>query len=68
MEARGPGQAEFDQRLFEKELRRLHEVVERGGRRPPQDLSYTVFVLELLWLVVVIPFFLGAVLALAVGS
>jgi hypothetical protein len=68
VEARGPGQAQFDQRLFEKELRRLREVIERGGRKPPQDLSYTIFMLALLWLVVGAPFFAGALLALAINS
>jgi hypothetical protein len=67
VEARGHEGAEFDQRLFEKELRRLREVIERGGRKPPQDLSYTIFVLTLLGLWVVIPFFAGAVLALAIN-
>ena len=61
MEARGPEQARFDQQMFEKELRTLHEVIERGGRKPPQDLSYTSFVLAVLWLVVGVPFFTGAV-------
>jgi hypothetical protein len=67
VEARRPEQAEFDQRLFEKELRRLREVIERGGRKPPQDLSYTIFVLTLLWLVVGVPFFTGAMLAFAIN-
>ena len=67
MEARGPEQAKFDQRMFEKELRTLGEVIERGGRKPPQDLSYTIFVLTMLWLVVGVPFFAGAVLAFAIN-
>ena len=67
MEARGPEQAKFDQRMFEKEMRTLHEVIERGGRKPPQDLSYTIFVLTMLWLVVGVPFFTGAVLAFAIN-
>ena len=67
MEARGPEQAEFDRHMFEKELRRLREVIERGGKRPPQDLSYTIFVLAVLWLVVGVPLFTGAVLAFAIN-
>jgi hypothetical protein len=67
VEARGPGQAEFDQQMFEKELRTLREVIERGGRKPPQDLSYTIFVLAVLWLAVGVPFFTGAVLAFAIN-
>ncbi len=67
MEARGPEQAEFDPQMFEKELRTLREVIERGGRKPPQDLSYTIFVLAVLWLVVGVPFFTGAVLAFAIN-
>jgi hypothetical protein len=53
--------------MFEKELRTLREVIERGGRKPPQDLSYTIFVLAELWLVVGVPFFAGAVLAFAIN-
>ena len=68
MEARGPEQAEFDQQMFEKELRILREVIERGGRKPPQDHSYTTFVLAVLWLVVGVPFFTGAVLAFAING
>ncbi len=67
MEARRPEQAKFDRRMFEKELRTLGEVIERGGRKPPQDLSYTIFVLTMLWLVVGVPFFTGAVLAFAIN-
>ena len=67
MEARGSEQAEFDQLMFEKELRTLREVIERGGTKPPQDLSYTIFVLAELWLVVGVPFFAGAVLAFAIN-
>jgi hypothetical protein len=66
VEARGPEQAEFDQQMFEKELRTLRKVIERGGRKPPQDLSYTIFVLAVLWLVVGAPFFTGAVLAFVI--
>jgi hypothetical protein len=53
--------------MFEKELRRLREVIERGGKKPPQDLSYTIFVLAVLWLAVGVPFFTGAVLAFAIN-
>jgi hypothetical protein len=53
--------------MFEKELRRLREVIERGGKRPPQDLSYTIFVLAVFWLVVGVPLFTGAVLAFAIN-
>lgn len=67
MEIRHPDRAAFDQRLFEKELRSLHEVTERGARNPPQDLSYTIFVLLLLWLIVGAPFLTGALLAFLVG-
>ncbi len=66
MDTRRPEQAKFDQRMFEKELRTLGEVIERG-RKPPQDLSYTIFVLTMLWLVVGVPFFTGAVLAFAIN-
>ena len=67
MEARGPEQAKFDRWMFEKELRTLREVIERGGRKPPQDLSYTIFVLTMLWLVLGVPFFTGAILAFAIN-
>jgi hypothetical protein len=63
VEAKPSERAEFDEQMFEKELRTLREVVERGARKPPQDLSYTVFVLVVLWLVVVVPFLTGAALA-----
>jgi hypothetical protein len=53
--------------MFEKELLSLREVIERGGRKPPQDLSYTSFVLAVLWLVVGVPFFMGAVLAFVIN-
>ncbi len=66
MEAREPEQAVFDQQMFEKELGTLREVIERGAKKPPQDLSYTIFVLALLWLVVGAPFFTGAVLAFVI--
>ena len=67
MEARRPKQAEFDQRLFEKELQRLRKAIERGGKKLPQDLSYTIFVLTILWLVVGVPFITGAILALVIN-
>ncbi len=53
--------------MFEKELWALRGVIERGGRKPPQDLSYTIFVLAVLWLVVGVPFFTCAVLAFAIN-
>jgi hypothetical protein len=43
------------------------KVIERGGRKPSQDLSYTIFVLAVLWLVVGVPFITGAVLAFAIN-
>ena len=67
METKRPDRSEFDERMFEKELRSLREVIERGARNPPQDLSYTVLVLELLWLVVGVPFLTGALLAFLLG-
>jgi hypothetical protein len=59
--------AEFDEGLFAKEMRTLHEVIERGARKPPQDLSYTIFVLELLWLAVGVPFLMGTLAAFLLG-
>jgi hypothetical protein len=67
MEIRQPDQAAFDQKMFEKELHSLRKVSERGARNPPQDLSYTIFVLLLLWLIVGAPFLTGALLALSLG-
>jgi hypothetical protein len=67
VEIRHTDRAAFDQKMFEKELRRLHEVTQRGARNPPQDLSYTVFVLLLLWLIVGASFLTGALLAFLVG-
>jgi hypothetical protein len=67
VEIGGLEQAEFDKQMFEKELRTLREVIEHGGRKPPQDLSYTIFVLAVLWLVVGVPFFTGAVFAFAIN-
>ena len=67
MQTKQPDQLEFDERMFEKELRSLREVIERGAMNPPQDLSYTILVLELLWLVVGVPFFTGALLAFLLG-
>ena len=67
MQTKQPDQLEFDERMFKEELRLLREVIERGARNPPQDLSYTVLVLELLWLVVGVPFFTGALLAFLLG-
>ncbi len=67
MQTKQPDQLEFDERMFKEELRSLRKVIERGARNPPQDLSYTVLVLELLWLVVGVPFFTGALLAFLLG-
>jgi hypothetical protein len=67
LEAKASERAEFDEQMFEKELRVLREVVERGARKPPQDLSYTVFVLAVLWLVIVVPLLAGALLALVLS-
>ena len=63
METQQSDRLEFNERMFEKELRLLREVIERGARNPPQDLSYTIFMLELLWLAVGVPFLTGALLA-----
>ena len=62
MESQRPDQLEFDERMFKEELRLLREVIERGARNPPQDLSYTVLMLELLWLVVGVPVLTAALL------
>lgn len=67
VETRQPDRAEFDHRMFTKELQSLRAVTKRGVSNPPQDLSYTVFVLELLWLIIGVPFLTGALLALLVG-
>ena len=67
MEDRGNEQAHFDGQMFEKELRTLREVIEHGGRKPPQDLWYTVVVLRVLWLVAVVPFLTGAMLAFVIN-
>ena len=62
-----PRRAEFDHKMFKKELQSLRAATERGAVDPPQDLSYTVLVLELLWLIVGVPFLAGALLAILVG-
>ena len=62
MESQRPDRSEFDEQMFEKELRVLREVIERGAKNPPQDLSYTVLMLELLWLVVGVPVLTAALL------
>jgi hypothetical protein len=52
----------FDERLFEARLRSLR----RHGRMSaenPHDLRYTVFLLRLVWVVMVLPFFTGAACA-----
>jgi hypothetical protein len=67
VETQRPDRPEFDERMFEKELRLLREVIERGVRNPPQDLSYTILMLELLWLVVGVPVLTGALLFFLLG-
>ena len=67
METQRPNRPEFDERMFENELRLLREVIERGARNPPQDLSYTILMLELLWLVVGAPVLTGALLFFLLG-
>jgi hypothetical protein len=67
VQTKRPDRSEFDEQMFEMELRSLREVIERGARNPPQDLSYTVLALELLWLVVGVPFLTGALLAFLLG-
>jgi hypothetical protein len=67
VETRQPDQAEFDHNMFKEELQSLRAVTKRGARNPPQDLSYTVIVLELLWLIVGVPFLTGALFAFLVG-
>lgn len=67
METQRPDRPEFDERMFENELRLLREVIERGARNPPQDLSYTILMLELLWLVVGVPVLTGALLFFLLG-
>jgi len=62
VESQRPDRSEFDEQMFEKELRVLREVIERGAKNPPQDLSYTVLMLELLWLVVGVPVLTAALL------
>jgi hypothetical protein len=67
MEIKQPDRAAFDQRMFEKELHSLRKVTERGARNPPQDLSYTIFVLLVLWLIVGVPLLTGILLAFLLG-
>jgi hypothetical protein len=67
VETQRPDRPEFDERMFEKELRLLREVIERGVRNPPQDLSYTILMLELLWLVIGVPVLTGALLFFLLG-
>jgi hypothetical protein len=63
VKARRSERAEFDEWMFEKELRTLRKVRERGARKPPQNLPYTVFMLAVLWVAAVVPFLTGAALA-----
>ncbi len=60
--------ARFDERLFEEQLWYLHKRSQRIARVPPPDLTYTVFVLRLLWVAVLVPFFAGAACALLHGN
>jgi hypothetical protein len=62
-----PHRAEFDHKMFKEELQSLRAATKRGAMDPPQDLSYTVLVLELLWLIIGAPFLTGALLAIVVG-
>jgi hypothetical protein len=53
---------QFDERLFEARLwslRRRNRMI----KKKPRDLRYTVFLLRLLWVAVVFPFFTGAACA-----
>ena len=53
----------FDEQLFEEQLWLLRKRTQRIAAKRPIDLTYTVFVLRLLWLVVVVPFLTGAACA-----
>lgn len=55
--------ARFDERLFEKQLWSLRERSQKISRMPPVDLTYTAFMLRLLWVAVVVPFLAGAACA-----
>ncbi len=57
--------ARFDERLFEEQLWHLHKRSQRIARVP--DLTYTVFVLRLLWVAVMVPFLAGAACAFLLG-
>jgi hypothetical protein len=54
---------QFDERLFDEQLRSLRKRTRAIARKPPLDIRYTVFVLRLLWVVVVVPFLTGAACA-----
>jgi hypothetical protein len=55
--------SDFDEGLFDEQLRFLRERTRTIARKPPPDLRYTVFMLRLLWVVVVVPFLAGAACA-----
>lgn len=55
--------SDFDERLFDEQLRSLRERTRTIARKPPPDLRYTVFMLRLLWVVAVVPFLAGAACA-----
>ncbi len=59
--------ARFDERLFEKQLWHLHKRSKRITRVPLPDLTYTAFVLRLLWLAVMVLLFAGAACAFLLG-
>lgn len=48
---------------FEQPRAAGHEESERASKEPPPHPRYTLFVLRLIWVVVVVPFIAGAVLA-----
>ena len=59
--------ARFDERSFEEQLWHLHKRSQRISRVPPTDLTYTVFVLRLLWVTVMVPFLAGGACAFLLG-
>ena len=67
MGVRRSASARFDERLFEEQLWSLRQRSQRIAKVPPLDLTYTVFVLRLLWVAVVVPFLTGAACAFLLG-
>jgi hypothetical protein len=55
--------SDFDEGVFDEQLRSLRQRTRTIARKPPPDLRYTVFLLRLLWVVVVVPFLAGAACA-----